>query len=304
MFAISECHMQGSIVPNELLGPMVEFDWDPSNGNELRQLFSEHGHLLIRGALDADEVLAARQEVFDRLVLVEEIRQPAIEGIATGTSRRVELTEDLGTFWQSVSEGPELRAASHGERIRQVMIAVFGQQARPHDYMFLRPSVVGRATQLHYDLPFFARGSNQIVTVWSALGAIPVADGSLAFIEGSHRYDDLIEPIRQIDYESKDSPQVQIMSDAIDFVQERNTRLLTADFEVGDLAIFSMTMLHGTLDNHSPIERARLSCDVRWQPAADPLDDRYFGPNPTGTTGIGYAELNGAKPLTQDWHTR
>ena len=65
-----------------------------------------------------------------------------------------------------------------------------------------------------------------------------------------------------------------------------------------------MTMLHGTLDNHNPRQRARLSSDVRWQPAGDPIDERYFGPNPAGTTGIGYAELNGAKPLTQDWHTR
>jgi len=43
---------------------------------------------------------------------------------------------------------------------------------------------------------------------------------------------------------------------------------------------------------------------VRWQPAADPIDERYFGPRPAGTTGAGYGELNGAKPLTEDWHTR
>ena len=35
-----------------------------------------------------------------------------------------------------------------------------------------------------------------------------------------------------------------------------------------------------------------------------PLDDRYFGPDPKGTTGIGYAELNSAKPLTVPWHMR
>jgi hypothetical protein len=35
-----------------------------------------------------------------------------------------------------------------------------------------------------------------------------------------------------------------------------------------------------------------------------PVDDRYFGTNPRGTTGIGYGELNGAKPLDQPWHER
>jgi len=47
-----------------------------------------------------------------------------------------------------------------------------------------------------------------------------------------------------------------------------------------------------------------VSCDVRWQPARLPMDERYAGPNPGGTTGAGYGELNGAKPLNVDWHVR
>ncbi len=72
--------------------------------------------------------------------------------------------------------------------------------------------VVGRATDLHYDHPFFARGSNRIHTVWSALRDIPVTDGPLVVVEGSHRFGDLIEPVLAIDYESKDSPQVAVMN--------------------------------------------------------------------------------------------
>ena len=48
----------------------------------------------------------------------------------------------------------------------------------------------------------------------------------------------------------------------------------------------------------------RLSVDVRYQRLADAVDDRYFGPSPTGTTGVGYGELVGAKPLTEAWHIR
>ncbi len=32
--------------------------------------------------------------------------------------------------------------------------------------------------------------------------------------------------------------------------------------------------------------------------------ETHSGPNPGGTTGVGYGELNGAKPLTEPWHTR
>ena len=34
------------------------------------------------------------------------------------------------------------------------------------------------------------------------------------------------------------------------------------------------------------------------------LQDRLDAEPLSGTTGIGYGELNGAKPLTQDWHIR
>jgi ectoine hydroxylase-related dioxygenase (phytanoyl-CoA dioxygenase family) len=74
--------------------------------------------------------------------------------------------------------------------------------------------------------------------------------------------------------------------------------------EAGDLIVFDMFTMHGSLDNHSPLGRVRLSCDVRWQPAADPVDPRYRGDHPPGTTGAGYGELNGAKPLDLPWHVR
>ena len=133
---------------------------------------------------------------------------------------------------------------------------------------------------------------------------VPVTDGPLLVVEGSNRFTDLIAPAAAVDYDSKASPSVSVMDDPISLARSRGTRLLTADFEPGDLAVFGMTTLHGTLDNHSSIGRIRLSCDIRYQPAADAMDERYFGPDPKGTTGIGYGELNGAKPLTEPWHTR
>jgi hypothetical protein len=95
-----------------------------------------------------------------------------------------------------------------------------------------------------------------------------------------------------------------LAQDALTLARERGTRLMTRNFEAGDVVIFGMYILHGSLENHSPLQRVRLSCDVRWQPADLPLDERYFGAHPSGTTGVGYAELIGAKPLTQEWHVR
>ena len=67
-----------------------------------------------------------------------EIREPAIEGIATGDSRRKDLEPDLGAFWRSVSEGKRLRAASNGRDMQRIMSLIFGEPARNQDYIFLR----------------------------------------------------------------------------------------------------------------------------------------------------------------------
>ena len=213
-------------------------------------------------------------------------------------------SSERGKFWQSVSEGPALRRVTHGPEIQYVLDTLMGEPARGYDFIFLRPGVVGRFTFLHYDLPFFSRGTKNVVTAWTAIGDIPTTEGPLFVLENSHRFDDLIKPIQEIDYNSKESPQVQMMDDAIKFARSRGSRLLTANFDPGDVIMFGMTTMHGSFDNCSPINRTSLSVDVRWQPASEPIDDRYFGANPAGTTGIGYAELNGGKPLTEPWHTR
>ena len=304
---MKNCISKGNPVPEELIDALKESSDllapDPIEG-KLKSRLEEDGYLFLAGALDRSEVLAARAEIFDRLARVGEVSGTPANGIFSGRSQRREKHEDLGAFWKSVSEGADIRRVTHGPRLRDIMGTVFGEPARPHDYIFVRPGPVGRSTDLHYDHPFFARGSERILTVWIALGDVPVEDGPLLVVEGSNQFSDLVTESNSRDYDSKGASRVTLDDSPVILAQERNARLCTANFEPGDLTIFTMTTLHGTLDNHSPQGRIRLSCDVRFQPVADPTDIRYFGANPGGTTGIGYGELNGAKPLTEPWHTR
>ena len=203
-----------------------------------------------------------------------------------------------------MSEGPAFRAVSHGAAVAGIMQAVAGGPVRGQDYVFLRVGVPGRATGLHFDYPFFTRMHDQVWTVWLPLGDVPVAQGPLVVVEGSHRFTDLIDQVRGFDVVQDTTRKADLGADAISFARSRGARLLTADFRAGDLILFGMYLVHGSLDHHDDSGRVRVSCDVRWQGAEMPLDPRYFGANPGGTTGAGYGELNGAKPLDQPWHVR
>ena len=55
---------------------------------------------------------------------------------------------------------------------------------------------------------------------------------------------------------------------------------MTTDFKAGDVLFFGMHMLHGALDNNSPIKKCRLTSDTRYQLAAEPIDERWNGTNP------------------------
>lgn len=300
-------------VPDALLGPLAEATSCLNKPEILRCSFADHGYVLLRDVLPRDEVLAARREIFRRLAEVGEIQQPVEAGLPTGSSRRRELAPDLGAFWKSVSEGSALQRVTHGQRLRELVGGLFDAPARPHDYLFVRPAPVGNATNLHYDHPFFAGGASQIVTCWLPLGEISICDGPLVVVEHSQHFEDLIGPIRSAALSSdpnafaaaQEAAYQSSFADTLEFVRSRQTRLLTTHFQLGDVMIFGGFTMHGSLDNHSPLARVRLSVDVRYQPASEPADDpRFFGPHPLGAKGGSYGEQKAAQPLGTPWVAR
>jgi len=259
-----------------------------------------------------DLVLAARLEVLRRLAEVGEIAAPAEEARPTGTSRRAELHPDLGRFWKSVSEGPALRRALHGPELAALADRLFAAPARPFDFVWLRAMLAGRASPLHFDHVYMNRGTPRVVTTWVPLGDVPVADGPLAVVEGSHRFADLTESFRGHDVDRDPSRPGHVAESTSAFLAARGARLLTADFRAGDICLFGMFTLHGSVDNASADNasagnvsagepatagRVRLSCDLRWQPACEPMDERWSGPDPIGHGGQGYGALGAARPL-------
>jgi len=56
--------------------------------------------------------------------------------------------------------------------------------------------------------------------------------------------------------------------------------LTSGEYRMGDVIIFNMTLVHGSLDNQK--DRFRLSTDTRYQLVSEPVDLRWVGENPSG----------------------
>lgn len=287
-------------MPAGLVGELVEGVID----GDLRRQLDEHGYLLLRGVHDPAEVMAARREVLTRLAEVDEIAEPVEDGVATGRSSRASLQPDLGAFWKSVSEGPCLRRVVNGPRIARVMDRLFGEPSAPFAFAWLRAMTAGRGSPLHVDHPYMNRGSARLVTVWTPLGAVGAADGPLYVLEHSHRWGDLRARFEGLDVDKDPTRPGHLHERPVDLAGERGSRLLTSGFEAGDCLVFGMFTAHAAFDNRSRAGRVRLSCDTRFQPAADPMDERFAGPNPPAHGGQGYGCLAAARPLTEPMRTR
>ena len=299
---------QRESIPAEYLAPLQESSHLLEDGQALRQKMTDDGYVYLREFFPRDDIMAAREAIFRRLAEVGEVEEPLLEGIYSGTSQRLEkvqaLGQDLGQFWRSVSETWALRRLSHGRQLHELMDKLLDGKSRAQDYIFLRPANPGKHTAIHCDYPFFTRHTDTVATAWVALGDVPLTLGPLFVIEGSHRFQDIIDDYRGFDIARDNTRKAAFPQTPLEFARQRNTRLLSTDFSAGDIVIFGMFLLHGALDNIAPDRRMRLSCDVRYQLAESATDPRYFGPDPTGTTGTGYGELVGAKPLTEAWHVR
>lgn len=292
-----DCAVGGRPVPPGLLAPLRETPTWRERPAVLRERLEDDGYVLLRDALDRDAVLAARTGVFARLAEVGEVRAPSHEGIATGTSRRAELHPDLNAFWRSVCEGPSLRALTHGDAMARIASSVFGAKAKPFDFLWLRAMVGGRASSLHFDHVYMNRGSRNVITAWIPLGDVPIESGPIVFVENAHRDALLIAQHRGHDVDRDADYAGSFADDAVSVAQRMGTRLLSADFNAGDVVLFGMFTLHGSLDNQMTGGRIRLSCDMRWQPAHEAIDERWFGAPPPGHKGQSYGGLSGARPL-------
>lgn len=249
----------------------------------LRRRMAEDGYLLLRGLLPQPAALAARRVVLEHLDrqgqvdrahdLLAGVRASGAQGMYLGGRKEV-------THSQAFLELAEAPAYfSFFERF-------FAEPAITFGYKWLRAVGSGDSTSPHYDVVYMGRGTTtRLYTCWTPLGSIGLEDGPLAVLVGSHNLPSY-QRVRDtygradVDHENIES---FFSHDPLEITARYGGQWQTTAFQPGDALIFGMHTMHGAIRNES--NRFRISTDLRFQPAAEKIDERWVGDTPMGNYG-------------------
>lgn len=243
----------------------------------LRARFERDGHLFLPGFFDRETVLGFRRHYFSALApsgLTRPGTDPG-EGIAAprGTLDPARLRSVL---FKELVPGPQYEALCRHPRLTEFYRWFLGTQAlHLHRRKIIRhvgpgESGIGTATQAHYDLVYLREGSGNVVSSWIPLGDVPLDRGPLVYLEGSHhavRAQEAAGTLKR--------PAASITADLPALAEEYDSRWLVTAFSAGDLMVHNAHIIHASLDNEDPAGLFRLSTDIRYQPAGEPVDPRW-----------------------------
>ena len=259
---------------------------------ELRQRMQEDGYLYLPGYLDRDEVLAARAVMLDRLAAAGwlDSAYPPMEAVVNENwtpAPRPDL----------VQGNEPLQRLLYSGRMIEFYTRFLGGEVAHFDFTWTRAMRPETSTPPHCDIVYMGRGTTNLYTSWTPLGDIPYEIGGLIALEKSHLNERL-----KAGYGSKDvdeyctnrrqtAPEGDggggniseggwLSKNPVKLRDNLGGRWITTEYRAGDLLVFSVYTVHGSLDNHS--NRVRLSSDSRYQLASEPIDERWMGENPLG----------------------
>lgn len=230
----------------------------------LWELYRQHGYLWLKGFFERDVILDFRQYFFSTILSGAKTFFEII------SSREYEDFCTMPRLWNFYQEFLGGKPYLHKRKIIR-----FTHPGESH------------CTGGHYDLIYLRAGTDKLCTSWVPLGDIPVEMGGLIYLEHS----DALGRQMEAEFSLKNahlSPEERISAynrnmreggwistDLVSMANRFKSRWLIADYEAGDMMIHSPYMIHAATQNSDPLNRIRLSTDIRFQRTDDPIDQRW-----------------------------
>jgi len=268
--------------PSADLQPLVDSKplLDSGNISELHKRFAEDGYLYIKQGLNREQVLKGRTLIINDFINKGNI---LVEGQENEGILKERCMAGCVPFMEGknyLTHSPEISEVLEGPIIKNLMSTVLNTSVVTFDFKWLRAGWNSFFTGIHVDRVYMGRGSQNVVTTWIPFDDATLELGALAVLQGSHRlpgFEKLQKTYGELDIEKDNFEGTGWFGlDPFEVAKmDPEAQWRTIDYQAGDIIMFGMRILHMSTVNTT--NRVRISCDIRWQPAADPQDDRYFG---------------------------
>ncbi|WP_221435550.1 phytanoyl-CoA dioxygenase family protein [Algisphaera agarilytica] len=245
----------------------------------LRERLRVQGYLYMKGFFDREAVLGAREVILKHMAEHEGLEPGSrpLDGVMGRYGKSVGM---LGR--RAITHHPAVKAVLEAPGLFDFYRGLFEESASTFDFKWLRAIGVEEATGCHMDHVYMGRASQRVMTCWVSFGDIPVEQGTLVVCEGSHRgerFAKLRDTYGRMDVD-RDGIEGWFTMHPREVTGAFGGRWLTDDVEAGDFITFGMHLMHASTTNTT--DRWRISCDVRFQPSADSMDERWLGEEPPG----------------------
>ena len=300
----------------------------------LRRELRERGFLYLKDMIPTHEVETARTAIGAELESA---------GVVASNSAAMPMAPPdptlSGDYHTAIVKGlnlehhPALHTLGESRSLVEFFDHLFGEPCVASSWKRIRPIAPGGYSGFHHDHIYMGQGSSQLLTAWVPLMPIDLSLGGLVVLERPPSPPQSPQPgtgaepaaaaaaaasandarLRET-YGRYDVDDAWIRGDGT-FTEDPTEalrygqRFVTSEFEVGDLVVFDLHVLHGSATNvtgdaagagaaaaadaaaadagaadaaaggaaDAGAGRLRLSIDVRYQPASDPVDERWMG---------------------------
>ena len=261
--------------PSDYLGELADCNASLGDVDALPGQMERDGYVLLRGFADREAVLDIRR------LIVEQI---GAEGwLAPGSDPMDARIDPRRSGAPSVDARLPAIARFYDEPpFLPFFECYFGAPAMRYPRVLTRIKATGGRTGIHCDNVYIGRGSEQVLSCWMPWGDTEVAQGPLAICAGSHDRPEFERLRRTYGRHDPDRDRIKgadnapghFSFDLLEVTERFGGRWLTTNFRAGDVLVFPAFTLHCALENTT--DRYRISSDIRFQPAADPVDERFM----------------------------
>ncbi len=300
--------------PSHSVGPTIAGEFaDATPGlddpDALRDHAQRQGYLFFPGLLPRENVLALRLDLLNILNQhglldphVHAHNPPDDNGTINTQAVHQLSAEQVGYggvgvpkhIYQQVQKLESFHALAHEPNMLRMYHTLFGEQPFVHPRHITRlilPSPHIAPTPAHQDY-IHIQGTRETWTAWLPIGDVPDTMGGLAIFPGSHQ--------RGI-YQGR---RVAGAGEWIVDVCDKQPQYLTTRYRAGDVLTFHSLTVHAAIPATDK-QHVRLSCDFRYQPESEPINDRSFNVHGNALTWEEvYADWQGHDHLKYYWQKK